>query len=497
LPSGARAIKIVRHTVSVATQIGRVLAGKYRLEHPLGTGGMGTVVAATHLGLGRKVALKFMRMGVLDDDEAMGRFMREARAAATLRSEHVAQVMDVEVDHEGGGAPYIVMEYLEGRDLGSILKTSGVPAVTDAVGYVLQACEGLAEAHANGIVHRDVKPANLFLTRRPDSSPLIKVLDFGVSKLNEAAQGDSFRLTHPRHTVGSPQYMSPEQMVASMQVDPRADIWALGVILYELLSGKPPFCAPTFVELCLEVTNRPHQPLARKVPGVPPGLVAVVDRCLQKSASARFPNLGALAAALVPHAGPGAEEAAVRVARTLGFGSQTTGDPTAVLTWRGRGRRLVAVALMGGGLAAAALVAGGAIWRRHNPAAPPPSPRGLPSIPPSASASPPPAAPSPIPSAPSAPTPPAPAAVPAPSPSPPAPAPTRASAARESARKSIAATVPRRRNTDPRVDQRAAAADATPTGPRSPTPPPVKTPATEDGATRTKRGPVVTDVNAL
>jgi serine/threonine-protein kinase len=351
--------------VRVETQIGRVLAGKYRLEGLLGSGGMGTVVAAMHLGLGRKVALKFMRTGVLDDGEAIGRFMREARAAATLRSEHVAQVMDVEVDTEDG-TPYIVMEYLEGCDLGSMLETRGAPPVADAVCYVLQACEGLAEAHAQGIVHRDLKPANLFLTRRPDGTPLIKVLDFGISKLSEVAPSDTFKLTHPRRMMGSPQYMSPEQMVASAEVDQRADIWALGVILYELLAGKPPFVAATFLDLCLEVTNRAHPSLVPRVPGLAPGLVALVDRCLQKSPASRFANLAALSDALVPHAGPGAQLAAERIAGTLGLRGQNAEEPGAMSVRRPRGRAVIK--FIAGGLVAAAVVTAGATWRRQQAA---------------------------------------------------------------------------------------------------------------------------------
>jgi eukaryotic-like serine/threonine-protein kinase len=455
LPTWTRAFKIALWpAVSVAAQIGRILAGKYRLDRALGTGGMGTVVAATHLGLGRKVALKFMRLGVLDDGEAIGRFMREARAAATLRSEHVAQVMDVEVDTEDG-APYIVMEYLEGSDLASLLEAKGVPPATDAVDYVLQACEGLAEAHANGIVHRDLKPANLFLTCRPDGAPLVKVLDFGVSKLNEAAQSGSFHLTQPKKAIGSPHYMSPEQMVASPDVDQRADIWALGVILYELLSGKPPFAGTNFLELGLEVTNRAHAPLARRVPGISPGLAAVVDRCLQKTAPARFANLAELASALVPHAGPGAKAAADRIARTLGVGAQSTGTPTAITPRRDR---RVVIAAVGAGLAAAAA---GVLWRRVK------------SVHAVATVAPPPPAPQPA-------TPPPPFPVAAP---PPAPEPI-AEALQAAPRKHVAP--PHKRRRAPEV-RRAAA--------------PVETsaPATEhapveERATRTKRGPVVTDI---
>jgi serine/threonine-protein kinase len=422
---------------------------------------MGTVVAATHLGLGRKVALKFMRLGVLDDGEAIGRFMREARAAATLRSEHVAQVMDVEVDTEDG-APYIVMEYLEGSDLATLLESGQGPAVTDAVSYVLQACEGLAEAHAKGIVHRDLKPANLFLTRRPDGTPLVKVLDFGVSKLNEAAQTGSFRLTQPRKTVGSPQYMSPEQMLASPEVDQRTDIWALGVILYELLSGKPPFAAATFLELGLEVTNRAPPPLVRRVPGLAPGLVAVVDRCLQKSAASRFANLAELAAALAPHGGAGAEASARRIARTLGVRGQTT-QPTRVATPHRSGRRAVALGLIGGGLVA---LAAGVLWYRRAAAPPPPAP------PPAATAEP----VRPAPAVPS-PAPPTIASVPEP-----APAPT----VREPPRKRVVGARKHRRSV--------AKAPPAPASPPVDTKPQGERPAPDEGATRTKRGPVVTDL---
>jgi tRNA A-37 threonylcarbamoyl transferase component Bud32 len=345
--------------VSGELQIGRILAGKYRLDHLLGKGGMGTVVAATHLGLGRKVALKFMRPGLVDDGESLGRFTREARAAAALRGEHVVQVMDVEVDADNG-APYIVMEHLEGSDLASVVQVRGALPPVEAVNYLLQACEGLAEAHANGIIHRDLKPANLFLTRRPDGTPLVKVLDFGVSKLSEAAQSGSFHITEPRKALGSPQYMSPEQMIASADVDRRTDIWALGVILYELLAGKRPFVAGSFLELSLEVTNRAPPSLARQVPGLAPGLVAIVERCLQKTPGGRFADVAALADALGPHAGPAAGAAVERITRTLGHPERTLELTRALPALPARPRRrvvgLVTATAIAAGLAAAAVL---------------------------------------------------------------------------------------------------------------------------------------------
>jgi tRNA A-37 threonylcarbamoyl transferase component Bud32 len=469
---------------------------------------MATVVAATHLGLGRKVALKFMRPGVLDDAEATGRFLREARAAATLRSEHVAQVMDVEVDSDSG-LPYIVMEYLEGRDLGSVLKTQGVPPVADTVDYLLQACEGLAEAHAKGIVHRDLKPANIFLTRGPDGAPLVKVLDFGISKLNEAAQSGIFQLTQPRSTIGSPQYMSPEQMIASPDVDARADIWALGVMLYELLAGRPPFVAATFVELCLEVTNTAHPPLQRRVPGLAPGLVAVVDRCLQKRPAARFANLAALAAALVPHGRPGGELCAARVAGTLGLGSGSRpldpSDTARLPRFRGASRRAIGIGLTAGLLAGAAIVGSLLISRSRAvvPAAPGISTVGAPTAEPSGSAKAPAESPTPAP-------PPA-AAAPTPEETPPAVAPPVAGKAplvaqpTPTTRPSTTADRPDKTARKPsftaRQERRRPPASAAAPAPRpaeplrAPPSPAAEQPApAKDGATTTKRGPVLIDL---
>ncbi len=223
---------------------GTVLAGKYRVTRVLGEGGMGVVVAATHIQLDEPVALKFMLPSALGSTEAIARFLREARSAVKLKSEHVARVSDVGTLDTG--APYIVMEYLEGSDLAGELLTRGPLPPTDTVEYVVQACDALAEAHALGIVHRDLKPANLFVTRRRDGSPLVKVLDFGISKssaLNEVGGGGS--LTKTGGLMGSPVYMSPEQMKSAKDTDARTDIWALGIILYELVGGRTPFESET------------------------------------------------------------------------------------------------------------------------------------------------------------------------------------------------------------------------------------------------------------
>src|ERR1041384_7204900 len=218
-------------------QQGDVIAGKYRVDRILGQGGMGTVVAATNLLIDQPVALKFLLPELLHDAAVVERLLREARSSARLRSEHVCLVYDVGHDN---GAPFIVMELLDGRDLSSMVSTRTVlpvPLVTD---YILQAAVGLAEAHALGIVHRALKPANLFLTRRLDGTPLIKVLDFGIAKAPSETQ---FQLTRTAAVMGSPGYMSPEQLRSSRGAAPRSVVWALGVILFELTAGRPPFVA--------------------------------------------------------------------------------------------------------------------------------------------------------------------------------------------------------------------------------------------------------------
>jgi serine/threonine-protein kinase len=277
-------------------QPGDVLAGKYRVERVLGAGGMGVVVAVTHLELLEPRAVKFMLPGGLADADAVERFVREARAAALLKSEHVARVYDV--GRLANGAPYMVMEYLEGADLAAALKRAGALPLDEAALYVLQAAEALAEAHGRGIVHRDLKPANLFLTLRPDGAPSVKVLDFGISKFLDTPVDQDLTGTHT--LLGSPNYMSPEQMHSTRDVDARSDIWSLGVILYQLLTRELPFRGRSVTEVVAAVLQGGVRPPSQLRPEIPPELDRIIFRCLERDPARRFADMGELGRALAP-----------------------------------------------------------------------------------------------------------------------------------------------------------------------------------------------------
>jgi serine/threonine protein kinase len=296
---------------------GVVLAGKYRVERVLGQGGMGVVLAAQHLQLGQRVALKFLLPEVCTNGEAVARFLREARTAVQIESEHVARVVDVGTLE--GGAPYMVMEYLEGSDLGDVLSKRGPMPLPLAAGYVLEAMEAIAEAHALGMVHRDLKPSNLFLARRRDGSYIVKVLDFGISKAAHDAQlGPSASMTSTTAVMGSPLYMSPEQVRSSKDVDARADVWSLGVILHELLCGRTPFHGETMTAVLAMIVADPPPPLRTVRPDLSPAVEAIVFRCLNKDRTQRFQNVAELAYALAPYAPPEAQVAVERISKVLG-----------------------------------------------------------------------------------------------------------------------------------------------------------------------------------
>jgi serine/threonine-protein kinase len=307
------------------------LLGKYAIERVIAEGGMGTVVAARHIELHRRVAIKLIASAFAPDPEVCARFRQEARAAAAIRSEHVCRVLDV--GETPDGVQFIVMEHLEGEDLDACLAREGPLSVEDAVGCLLEACEAIAEAHAMGIVHRDLKPDNLFMARRADGSPIVKVLDFGISK--GAPSDAAGPATGPAQILGTPQYMAPEQIRNDAEVDARADIWALGATLYDLLSGERPFTGASPQDVIAQVLTGSPEPLCAVRPEVPSELAAVVERCLQKDPAKRFQTLAELARALAPFGPAGITRSVARIERLLG---DVTPPPPEVVELRSRRR---------------------------------------------------------------------------------------------------------------------------------------------------------------
>ncbi|XYH94133.1 protein kinase domain-containing protein [Sorangium sp. So ce1128] len=303
----------------VPVHCGEVIADRYRVERLLGIGGMGAVVAARHLSLGELVAIKFMRAEYCGNAALLRRFQREARGMFRLKTEHVPRVYDLGAlaPRPGIGlpVPFIVMEHLSGNDLRSIVERRGPLPIDEAAEYVRQACVALIEAHALGMVHRDLKPANLFLTYRTDGTPLVKVLDFGVAKFTCAKpEDDGLEMTTARSVMGSRRYMAPEQMLTPKDVDLRADLWALGVVLYQLVSGALPFGAETLEQLVLVVSEQAPRPLRSARADLPEGFEEIVMRCLEKNRAGRPGSARELAAALAPFALSGPPDATLPTA---------------------------------------------------------------------------------------------------------------------------------------------------------------------------------------
>jgi serine/threonine-protein kinase len=294
---------------------GKLFEGKYRVDRVLGRGGVGVVLAATHTRLDQRVAIKVLLPKALEHKDARRRFEREARAAAKIVNEHVARVYDVGVLE--GGTPYIVMEYLDGQDLSAILEERRWLPVGEAVDCILQACEALAEAHTAGIIHRDLKPANIFFARRADGTRVVKILDFGMSKLNEGTLNEE-PITDSLLIMGSPGWMSPEQMRSTRDVDARADIWALGAVLYRALTGTVPYQAETIAQLYASLHADKPVPPSKIKPGLPEALDAVILQALAAEPDARYRNVSQLADALADFGPPRSRARAARIARVVG-----------------------------------------------------------------------------------------------------------------------------------------------------------------------------------
>ena len=298
--------------------VGTVIDGKYRIDELIGRGAMGVVVSATHEQLHEKVALKFLEVRTpLGSQDFKARFRREAQVSARLKNEHITRVIDVGLWRDE--VPFMVMDHLVGRDLRTVIRAEGKLSVPLALDYVVQICEGLAEAHAIGVVHRDLKPSNLFLTQRADGSDLIKILDFGISKWSKQDAELDDELTQTGVVLGSPKYMAPEQLFGSGEVDARADVWSLGAILYQLLGGRPPFDQPTLAQMCAELsTERSPPSLVAINADVSDALEQVIFRCFARDRSARVQDVAELAFALLEAVGaPFADPVRTRIRASL------------------------------------------------------------------------------------------------------------------------------------------------------------------------------------
>jgi serine/threonine protein kinase len=305
-------------------QPGQVIRGKYQVERVLGEGGMGVVVAGRHVGLGQRVAIKFLQPAMLQHAEIVERFAREARAASRLESDHVARVTDVDTMEDG--TPFMVMEYLEGQDLATV-RASGQPLPLHvAAGYVLEACEAFGEAHALGIVHRDIKPANLFLAKRGGGKTRVKVLDFGISKMGGGSESDA-AVTRTSSVMGSAHYMSPEQMLTPREVDHRTDIWALGVTLFELTTARLPFPGESVTQVCAMIMSTQPPAPSSVNPALPPGFDAVVMKCLGRHPQERFASVAQLSEALAQFTAP-ASPSFGRAPMAHGAVQAVTSNPT-------------------------------------------------------------------------------------------------------------------------------------------------------------------------
>lgn len=276
---------------------GAIIGQRFRIDGVIAEGGMGVVYKGWHLVLEHPIAIKVMRAEYARHPQAVARFLNEARASAQLRGIHMTRVLDI--GRIENGPPFMVLEYLDGQDLRSVLNGHGPLPVARAVRYIIQACEAVAEAHARGIVHRDLKPENLFSSQSSEGREILKVIDFGISKrLDSGARS----FTIENQSLGSPQYMAPEQMSTPSQVDWRADVWSLGVVLFELLTKSVPFSGETFQVICVKVLRDEPESLKALRPDVPPAIENIIMRCLEKDPANRYSSVKELALALEPFA---------------------------------------------------------------------------------------------------------------------------------------------------------------------------------------------------
>ena len=302
-------------TAPETVEAGTVLAGRYRVVRPLGKGGMGAVYLVQHLHTDQQLALKVLHATVVTNEIALTRFRREARAPARVNSDHVVQVTDADVAPELGGVPFLVMEWLRGQDLEELAAARTALPAAEVVLYLRQAARALDKAHALGIIHRDLKPENIFLTKRDDGTPCVKILDFGIAKLNDTGdEAGHLKATGTGQIFGTPLYMSPEQTKAELhKISPQTDIWALGIIAHRLLTGTEPWDAPTLTALIAQIAFQPLPVPSEHGHAVGPGFDAWFARCCAREPQDRFPTAG---------------EAVTELARAVGVAEE--GAPTSL-----------------------------------------------------------------------------------------------------------------------------------------------------------------------
>ena len=293
-PAPADDSKMAEFMQRTTLRSGDIVAERYRVGPVIGAGGMGIVYKAQHVELGTPVAIKVIRPDIAQNSSLWRRFAREARALAALHNKHVVRV------HDAGTLPsglrYLVMELLDGTDLRRLISQRGAVPVPEAVDYALQVCSALGDAHRLHIIHRDIKPENIFLARFRVSDPTIKLLDFGVARFLD----DAGQLTVPGRGVGSPRYLSPEQLQNPGSADQRSDLWGVGLLLYELISGRSPFEEMNTAQVCLTIVQGPIPPIGERCPGLPPALATAIMRCLELDPARRFQSADELSAALEP-----------------------------------------------------------------------------------------------------------------------------------------------------------------------------------------------------
>jgi serine/threonine protein kinase len=279
--------------------IGRTIAGRYRVLALVGEGGMGAVYVAEHLMIGRKVALKRLHPELASDEKAVARFQREARAAAATGHEHIVEVIDLGFGEDG--APFLVMEYLRGRSLSEVLRMDGTLEPRRACRIVGQVLTALGAVHRRGIVHRDLKPDNVFLTQKRNDADFVKVVDFGISKMQKDEGENAMALTRTGVMLGTPFYMSPEQARGMKDLDHRVDLYGAGVMLYECLTGRVPFEGENYHQLLQHILSGKHRPARELAPAVSAELAAVLDRAIAADPAKRYASAREMLLALVPH----------------------------------------------------------------------------------------------------------------------------------------------------------------------------------------------------